>query len=144
MLGRQTHQVQGENVVTEIERRATDVLEKLYECHKVDGDSMETVATYLQGEGLDTSYGYTLIDFLDTAGYVTPASTFGGAAGMIHHSRYPSGSTASSRPGRPESTGWEPAYSDAFVAGRPGGKPALRPVPWVIVCWGVAGSSRRG
>lgn len=70
-------------MVTEIERRATDVLEKLYECHKVDGDSMETVATYLQGEGLDTSYGYTLIDFLDTAGYVTPASTFGGAAGMI-------------------------------------------------------------
>jgi hypothetical protein len=70
-------------VATEIEQHATGLLERLYECEKVDGDSMATVATYLEGAGLDTSYGYTLIDLLGNAGYVKPANTMGGAAGII-------------------------------------------------------------
>ena len=67
----------------EIERQATELLELLYECNKVDGDSGEVVADYLEKEGLDTSYGYTLIDFLGNNGFVKTSSTMGGASGEI-------------------------------------------------------------
>jgi len=70
-------------MATEIERQATELLELLYECNKADGDSREVVAGYLEKEGLETSYGYTLIDFLGNSGFVNESNTFGGASGEI-------------------------------------------------------------
>ncbi|WBQ04380.1 hypothetical protein [Kribbella sp. CA-293567] len=68
---------------TEIEQHASDLLEQLYECHEANENEGATVARFLEGKGRETSYGYTLIDFLDRHGLVRAANEMGGAWGDI-------------------------------------------------------------
>jgi hypothetical protein len=70
-------------MATEIDLHATELLERLYACRQAGTNTEEAESAYIAELGKDPEYGYQLLEFLASLGYVNATTYAGGVEGEI-------------------------------------------------------------